>query len=349
MICAIDFGSCWLRSAFRREDLPGRLTLFEELSEYALLPDSEVHRQALDSRRIPFAVCDDSLLVVGNSAPQVRWLTRLPLTPLFVDGTVPTDDAPARQVLAALTGALLPGVRPGRNLCAIVVPGPRSSTPVADHSSDFLCRLVQMQGYQPLIVAASEAALLATGASTQFTGVSVVIGGESTSICIGRLGQPLASETVAIGANWIDSEFGRQFEMQVYDDRGTCYLDLEAVRRWKVDAGLNLRTASSDRERQMCRLYTVLLDRVVRSIGQLLEAPAVTAALDRQRLVLTVAGGASRLDGMPGLISDRLAAQGLTDRIAGVRLAADPSRVVVRGALIAAELHARCVRAGEAA
>ncbi len=349
MICAIDFGSCWIRSVFRNPQAPERLSMYAEKAEYALVANSEQHRRTLQEQQIPFAECEGSLVVVGNNAAKAQWLSRVPCTPLLVDGTVPTDDAPARQILSVLADAILPPLDDSRNLCVLTIPGVCDNSSKSKRSEEFLTRLIQMRGYTSLIVDPAEAALLASCSDAYFTGISVVMGAETTAICIARYGMPLASETIAIGSNWIDSEIARHFRIQVWDESGNAYLDLESVRQWKEQGSVHLRSAIGDRERMMSRLYSVVLDRVTRTVAQMLNSTAVRNALQKQRLAVMLSGGATMVEGFAGLLTERFIDQEIAERILSIRCAQDPCTAVIRGALIYGELESRALAVEEAA
>ena len=349
MICAIDFGSCWIRSVFRKPETPDRLAMYSEKSEYALLTNSHELRRTLDDQQIPYADCEGALVVVGNSAAKAQWLSRVPCTPLLIDGIVPTDDAPARQMLSVLTDAMLPPLSGSRNLCAITVPGLRDGSELAVKNEEFLCRLVRMRGYQPVVVDHAEAALLATCSDASFTGISIVMGAETTTICVARFGMPVAAETVALGSNWIDAEVARHFRIQTWDDEGTCYLDLESVRQWKHAGNVHLRNALGDRERMMARLYTVALDRISGTVAQMLTSTPVRNALQRQRLSVMLSGGAVMIEGFASLLTERFIEHEIAERILSVRVSSDPATAVIRGALIFAELESRALAVEEAA
>lgn len=349
MICAIDFGSCWIRSVFRNPDAPERLSLFSERSEYALIAMTDQHRRSLQDQRISFAECDGALVVVGNAAEKAQWLSRVPRTPLLVDGIVPADDPPARQMLSVLTDAILPLHSGQRNLCVLTIPGLRDGSDPAVKNEEFLCRLVRMRGYQAVVVNPAEAAMLATGSDFSFTGISIVMGAETTTICIARYGMPLATETLAIGSNWIDTEVARQFQVQVWDEDGHAYLDVESIRRWKHQENIHLRNAPGDRERMMARLYSVVLDRVARTVSQMLSATPVRNALQLQRLTVMLSGGATMVEGFASLLTEQFIEHEVAERILSVRCAQDPATAVIRGALIYGELEARTQSVEEAA
>lgn len=340
MITAIDFGCSRIRSAFRSPDHRDRLSLFVERAEYAMIRDTQHHRQALESRQIPFAICRDSLAVVGNRAMEAQWLSRVPTTPLFTDGAVPSDDPPARQMLHVLVSAMLPEPSGSVNLCALTIPGAHNHSEQTRRNCDFLTRLVQMQGYRAMVVNAAEAAVLATCGEATFTGASIVMGAETTEICIARLGVPLAANSLPVGSNWIDAEIARDYKIQLFDAGGSCYLDLESVREWKAQVQIDVSNPLGERECVLSRLYTVVLDRVVRSLGQLLTSPQVQSALQGQRLSIVLCGGAVKTGGFANLFTERLIEQDLAERILAVRTAPDADIAVVRGALIVAELEA---------
>lgn len=349
MITALDFGCSRIRSAFRNPDQPGRLTIFAERSEYAIVPNDEHHRRILEEQKIPHAVCEGEIAVAGNQSVRVDWLTRLPGTSLMPDGIVPTDDPPARQLLHMLVEAILPRPSSGMNVCGLVVPGAHDQSDRAALNQEFLCRLVRMQGYEPLVVHAAEAAILSTGSDTSFTGISIVIGAETSELCIARYGMPLATVSLPVGSNWMDTEIARQFRIELWDGSGGCYLDLESVRKWKHNPEISLYQPLSDRERMLSRLYSVVLDRIIRSVSQLLAMVSVSTVLNGQRLAILLSGGAVRVAGFASLLTERLIEHDLAQRVLAVRVAADPEFAVVRGALISAELDARLRLAQESA
>lgn len=337
MITAIDFGCHTIRSAYRSSPTASTLALFSEQSEYAVLPVQDSHRQALFDRRISFGECDDSLVVFGNRATQVRWLSRKPCAPLFTDGGVPTADAPARQILHVLTQAMLPASDGAVDSCCFTVPGGRKKS----ESREFLSRLIRMLGHEPVVVSSAEAALLASGGETNFTGATIVLGAESSEVSICRYGVELASSTLSIGSNWIDSEIARQFKFQVWDEAGECYLDLQAVREWKHSDRIHLRNGVGEREKTLARLYGALLDQVARSVRQLLKTPAVSTALGSQRLAVVCAGGPTQIAGFSSAMTERFVDHDIASEILSVKTVEDPSTAVVRGLLIHGELEQR--------
>ena len=349
MICAIDFGCSRIRSVYRNRETPDRLTMYSERSEYTLLRNTSHHRHALEAESVPYAECNESLVVFGNNAAKAQWLSRLPRTALLTDGSIPSDDAPARQMLNLLTESIMPKSFSKDNICVVTIPGIRDGSNQARKNEAFLCRLVQMRGYTPVAVNPAEAALLATCSDAAFTGLSVVMGAETTTICVARLGRILASESISVGGNWIDSEMARQFNVQMFDETGAAYLDLESIRQWKLDTTPHINSTLGDRERLLSRLYTVVQERIVRSIRELLAQPSVSAALSKQRLTIMAAGGAVMVQGFASLLTEQLIQQNIADKILSVKTAPDSETAVLRGALIYGELESISLRSEAAA
>jgi hypothetical protein len=337
MMTAIDFGCHAIRSAFRSLDNHRTITLFSERSEYVVLPDTETYRDAVTSRGIPHADCEGSIVVFGNRAEEVRWLSRQPTAPLFTDGHVPTSDAPARQILSILTGSLLPARTAAAASCCFTVP----AGPGRGKTAEFLSRLIRMHGFEPMLCSATDATMLACGNDSHFTGVTICMGTETTEISICRYGIEIACDTVDTGSNWIDTELARQLKIQVWDPSGECYLDLDSVRDWKQNPRLHLRHGTSEREQTLSRLYSHSLGQIANAVRGLLDAPAVKRNLNDQRLAVICSGGPALIGGFAGALTERFVEQDTAGRILSVRVAEDASTAVVRGLLILGELEAR--------
>lgn len=335
MMTAIDFGCYAIRSAFRSPPEFRQLMLMTERSEYAVLPLRDVCREALMQRGIPHAECEDSIVVFGNRAEQVRWLSRKPSAPLFTDGHIPTNDAPARQILSILTQAMLPDVSEGSGLCCFTTPG----GPEQSGNRDFLSHILRMQGLEPIPCSSTEAANLACGSDSCFTNIIVCMGTEVSRVSVCRYGAEVCAETIDVGSNWIDAELARQHRMQTWDDTGECYLDLNAVRDWKHDPQLHLLESPGERERTLSRLYRVVLDRIAQAVRRLINSAKVTAAVKEQRLAVLCAGGPTQILGFAEALTERFVEQETASRLLSVRVVDDPCTAVVRGLLIYGELE----------
>ncbi len=345
MITAIDFGCYAIRSAFRGTTAGGPVSVCSEKAEYVVLPNIERYRQLLDTHDVPRAECEDSLVIYGNQAIRARWLSRVPSAGIFNGGMVPTDDPPARQILDLICGAVLPPAGNTPNLCAFTVPGNERR----EESQRFLSRLIQMQGYEPLAMSAADVTMLAEGGDSSFSGISVVLGAETAEVSVTRLGVTLASQQIPVGADWIDIEIARQYQIQVFDEAGNGWLDLEAVREWKHSPERNIRNPVGEREKTLSRLLSAVLDRIAQAAKELLSLPNVVSALGEQRLNVICCGGPTCITGFASLLTERFVDHDIAGQIQSVRTVDRPELTVVRGLLIAAELEARCRRQSRAA
>ena len=340
MITAIDFGCYAIRSAYRTPSDPMRVTMTTERSEYAVLSNQSSCRETVIERNIPCAECENSTVVFGNHADQVRWLSRKPCAPLFADAAVPTGDAPARQILSVLTEAMLPKNVGAPNECFFTAPRGRSNR----ENVIFLEHLMRMHGFVPRYFNAGPSVILSSGSESCFTGVAIVIGAESSEISVNRYGIEIAAATIEVGANWIDTELARQFRIQTWDETGECYLDLEAVREWKHDARMHLRNSVGEREKTLAGLYGAVLNQIARCTRELINSPAVKSAIGNVRLAVICAGGPTQIGGFASALTERFVEHETADQILSIRTADDPETAVVRGLLIQGELEERRLR-----
>lgn len=335
MITAIDFGCHTIRAASgdtgRRDVVRG----CQERSEYVVLPATDRYQQMLESNQIGFAECEDSYVVFGNGAGQVKWLSRLPSAPLFLDGQIPTADAPARQILNVITSAMLKEVGEPNSLCCFTSPGGRSRP----GNVQFLSKLLTINQQIPIACNATDALILANGHASQFTGITLVFGAEVCELGVSRFGIPIASDVIPIGANWIDAEMARQGESKVYDASGECYLDIDSIRSWKIDSKPHLRNSYDERGRRFSRLYGVVLDRVAASLKRLLMSADVRTALGDERMNLLCGGGAIQVGGFTGCLTEKLVDHGIAEDILSIQCSEDAETAVLRGLLIFGQLE----------
>jgi hypothetical protein len=354
MICAIDFGCGTLRSLCRAGGAGSRLRRLELRSEYSAVPDTALHRRALGDQGVPYATGEGVLLIVGNDVERTRWLTRIPATPLFPGGRVPRADAPARQLLHVLTGCLLPRVTEAENVCVLISPvaetcGELSLEQAAETSGGvaFLKRLVEMAGYSVIELGAAEAALLSAWPDSQYTGVSIVLGAESSSWCLARRGLVQASGWLPAGGNWVDGEIAKQLRLHIWDADGAAYLDTGRVGAWRRQQSVDIRQPRDEQEHMLSRLILALLQQVAAGVvRQLSETEGLVSPL--RPLQVVVSGGFAATSGLPEVLAEQLSVlSGGTQRFLVLRASA-PDSAVVRGGLVYGELELRAQLAGAA-
>jgi Tfp pilus assembly PilM family ATPase len=198
-----------------------------------------------------------------------------------------------------------------------------------------------MHDFAPIAVSSAESVLLAAGCESSFTGVTIVIGAETSEISVCRLGVELASRTLAVGSNWVDTEMARQFQIRVWDDAGDCYLDIESVREWKHQERVHLRNSVGEREKTLSRLYGSILNQIATTVRDLIKSPQVVAGLGRERLSVMCAGGATHIGGFATALTDHFVDHDIASAVLNVQTIADPANAVVRGLLIFGELEQR--------
>jgi len=338
MICSIDYGSSVIRSLFRNPMVPDRLCLSSTRAEYTIVPDTDVHRKTLHGQGVPFAVCEGALLVIGNDAARARWMSRLPSTLLLAEGRIPQGDAPARQILYELTQAMLPSLSGRHGICVMTVPGAGQGETVTGLNEEFLTRLVRMKGYTPIVIGASEAAMLGACLDSLFTGISVVIGAETVSWCIARRGLVLATESFATGTRWIDTEIARRFGVQVWDAAGRVFLDTDEAMSWRMQSCPDLRSPRDDQETSLFRLFSALIQKISEGITGAMEEVDI-GIRPLQAIPVMVSGGGAITAGLPELLQVSLQEHEARSHRYSVTRTGSPELTVLRGAYVYGELE----------
>ncbi|MDA1012908.1 MAG: hypothetical protein O3A00_00475, partial [Planctomycetota bacterium] len=120
MSVALDFGTYRLKCLRPRlEHLVGRSCR----TALAVVPNTDASRRILENVQVTYAVCEDNLVVLGDSAVDVSRLVQIPSVSPLPDGRVPENDPPARQVILSLLDAVLPKPESSGELCCMTVPG----------------------------------------------------------------------------------------------------------------------------------------------------------------------------------------------------------------------------------
>ena len=336
MSISLDIGVSRIRSL--RRDADG-LVLRGARPVYSVLPDSPAYRDMLERMPVPYAVCEDALLMYGEAAADFSRLFQTPFCNLLPNGTVPDDDPPARQLLAAMIEALLPTPSIPHELCCLTLPG--NTDTIAERRTrglTLLTHLVSLRGYTPLVINSARAMILAELVDESFTGIGLVFGAGSCDISICRQGKEIAHHCVPQGGNLIDEQVALRFEDYSWDSAGNRYLDTDGITCWKESLEGSTATPQTERERFLAELNGQLIGRVLQETIHLCKQPAVVAEVGRSVCVIA-GGGPLRAPGAGTLLREAVRETAFPVDIGTVRVTTDSDETVVRGCLINAELE----------
>ena len=335
MSIALDIGAFRLKSLRRVGD---RLVARGSRCVHSILPDNESARIALDRAQLPYATCDESLLLFGDSAGDFARLFQSPCLPLMADGHIPHDDPPARQVMATLIEATLPEPRTPGKICCLTLPGKHDTADATDRELEFFSRVVKLRGYEPIVLGAGMAAILAELVDCGFTGIGIDFGAATTEVSLAHRGIELARCVVPRGGNWIDAQLARQNNEYAFDASGNRYLDTELSRFWKEDSARALDDPSDDQDAYLVELYSQLIAEVLSSASSIFASiPGVCDV--PQPLDVVCTGGTASIRGF-GSLFERFCQDGTFPvDINRVRVRAESDYTVARGCLICAELE----------
>lgn len=161
---------------------------------YIVLADTVSHRRLLEQSGVRFATCGNDLVLFGQ--PAVEWadILNLPVISLLPDGRVPQSDPVARQILALMVDAVLPPAENFGDVCCLTVPGghdlSRNDLP---YDVRFFQQLVALRGYEPKLMTAGLAVVLAELSSASFSGIGISFGAGSCQIGVIHCGRELAN------------------------------------------------------------------------------------------------------------------------------------------------------------
>ena len=300
MSIALDVGVSQMRSLRRRRF---RLVGRNCRSSYAALPDSPIRRRVLDEERVSYAVCEDSLIMLGDLVSEFAQLFHVPSVPLLLAGDVPHDDPPARQAIAAIIDAILPEPQAPKEHCCLSISGlPDRRSPAGHESLDFLTQVVRLRGYVPSILSSTRAVVLAELVGDAFSGIGMSFGAGSCEIGLVHCGLEIARCTVPVGGNWIDEQLARRDASYFWDSAGHKYLNTDAATAWKEAFAGSLLELTSAREWVLCELYQDLITRALTEACQTFSAVPEVADVP-QPVSVVCSGGATSISGFCELLT----------------------------------------------
>jgi len=336
MTIGLDIAGRSMQS-LRRE--PGRLIGRSTPAEYIALPPTANDRRLLERARVPYAVCDGSLIVHGRPAVEMAPLVHVPRLPILPQGKLPQGDPLSRQLAGSMLDSLLPQTTRMDAVCAVVPPqSDDAGNLTATREWEFFSRLIRMRGYRPVAVDSPSALVLATLGHTGFSGLALTVGDFRCAVTISRYGQSLVQAAVPRGLAWIDEQLALSSGRVVWDMDGNSYVDTDAVAQWKQAVNPSLLAPSTPDERFLADRYLELLRELLGTLSnRCLQSPEV--ATFRGPLSLVCCGEAAGARGFAGLLAEELGRTGLPITLGDIRIADDPVFTVARGCLIRAELE----------
>jgi hypothetical protein len=301
----LDLGSTQFRSLRRHGDrLIGRACR----AVYASIPDTTGHRRLLERDRVPFAECEDALILLGDAAAEWSPLLQAELIPLLPDGQLPAHDPLSRQILSLMIDAVLPAASIPHETCGITVPGELLPSE-GGHERRFFTRLIELRGYRPVIVGQGAAVVLAELDDRGFTGIGISLGASQCEFALVRSGLEQARCAIPWGTSEIESELQRSAKSPA---------------------------AAASGERLLADfLVEVLLEAGAR-IGQNGGFRIVT-----QPVAIACSGGLTARAGFGELLQQAWQRAAWPIQIRGLRMAANPVYTVARGCLIQAKIAAQ--------
>lgn len=335
MNIGLDLGAQSFRSVRRRS---GQLHAFQSRSAYSVLPDSPAQRRILEQSGIPYALCEGYLVLIGVAALEHCRLFQVPCISLLPGGEVPSDDPLARQILATLVQHHVPRSQEEGEICCYIPPA--ASTTEGNTDAEFFTRLIRLQGFRPLRLAAGMALVLAELVDDSFTGIGCSFGAASCDFTLSYQGIEIVSCSIPRGGDWIDEHFARQTQSYCWDPYGNRLLDLEKVAALKEAFDGSIVHPVGPEEKLLSRIYAELLTGVIQEAA-LHFAGCKQIAHPRGPIQVVCSGGTAQIPGFHDLVSLVFREVSFPVAIREIRLSDPSPYVVARGCLINADLESQ--------
>ncbi|TWT49922.1 hypothetical protein KOR42_37400 [Thalassoglobus neptunius] len=338
MTVALDLGCSEFRS-YRR--VGKRLIARRTPSLFCSAPDDiEIHEIASQSR-IPYSVAESSLVFLGKTAVEIAPEIGRPLSAVFRNGYLPEKDPVARQVLSILIETLLPPATHPDERCGVSIPasaGRRQSS-----KTNFIHQLLSLRGYHPLLLDPATALAISELASSNMTGLTVVVGAESVAFALMHRGRSVFHSQYSKGFREIGQRFATEFHQFVWDQNGTQFLDLEAASRLLPTLKTNSASEPNNQQKWLAKsifdlIFSAWNAQYLRLFREL-DDPVF-----REELQVVYTGGPTHFEAFPDLLRAVFQNSAIPISIGMCR----PSRFapygVARGLLVHAELDSNLIK-----
>lgn len=348
MTAALELGSSAIRSLRREGDV-----LMSRTSRcvYAVLPDSPAHQRLLEQSSLQFTTCDEGILLLGDGAYENAELFKSPVLPLMVGGRIPKGNPLVRQLISSLVEVILPIAGSRDQICALTLPGGAAldSSSEARADLEFYIRLVKLQGYEPKLVPASQALILAELVESAFTGIGIVFGASGCEAILAHRGNPICHAASDHGGEWIDRCLAKKLKVPTIggaNDSDTAGTD----EKYDQESLISI----ARRREQLTSAATISGDDFTKHVESLLEetvfelCEAFSAELIRSRrakelpspLPIVCGGGLIQTPGFGSILASVLKNVDLPVQTLRPRMVTRSSHSIARGLLISAELEA---------
>jgi hypothetical protein len=343
MSIALDIGSHRIQS-LRRED--NRLIASNRRCAYAVLPDSPTHRRLLEQAQMSYVVCDEGLLLVGDAAEDNSSLFKSTCRTLLPAGRIPQNDPLARQVMGSLIETALPvsgwttGAGTVAPTCCLTLPGGTDLDGNGTRSDfEFFQQCIRLRGYEPRIVPAGAAVVLAELVKDSFTGVGMVFGSSGCEALLTHRGKPICHARTTFGGQWLDDQLAERQKKVTYNPTGERYLNVPEMSQRKASLQGSISQPSNSFEECLADLMTNSCVSLVDSFRSEISSNPQTSELPQPMPVVCV-GGITKIPGFDALITEVLHHLDLGIQVQPPHVVKNDTFTIARGLLIDAELNA---------
>ncbi|MEW4488612.1 hypothetical protein AB1L42_11050 [Thalassoglobus sp. JC818] len=338
MTVALDLGCSEFRS-YRR--VGKRLIARRTPSLFCSAPDDDQIHDLASQSRIPYSLAENSLVFLGNAAVKIAPELGRPLSPVFRNGHLPEQDPIARQVLSILIDTLLPPATHTDERCGVSIPA--SAWRRQSFKTNFIHQLLCLRGYHPLLLNPAVALAISELASSNMTGLTVVVGAESVAFAMMHRGRTVFHSQYSKGFRTIGQKFAAEFHQFVWDQNGTRFLDLEAASQLLPTLKTNSTDEPNSQQKWLAKSIFELLFSAWNA-QYLRLCRELDDPIFRDELQVVYTGGPTQFEAFPDLLKAVFQTSPIPIRLGMCRPSQYAPYGVARGLLVHAELDSSLIK-----
>jgi len=318
----IDIGTTFINCAERRGD---SIVFRSERDAFFAIDYSDFTKEMLTRSGTKYIQKQDQLYVVGDEALKLANVFNKEVRRPMSRGVISPDEKEALPMVELLIKIVVGEPNQAGEIVYHSLPGdPLDADFNLVYHKGVLQGFLQGLGYTPKSITEGLAVVFSELAEEGFTGLGISFGGGMVNVCLSYMSVPVLSFSLSKAGDWID----RQVAMAV----GNTATRVCTIK----ESGLNLAKDSQDKiERALSIYYDYLIEYVIENVKMEFEKARQMPGLD-QPITVALAGGTALPTGFAERFERVLRRTGFPLPVKAIKLASQPLRSVVKGALAAA-------------
>ncbi len=324
----IDIGTTFVKCAQKIND---GIVFKSQRNAFFEIEHNNFTRRILEKAEIRYILKDDKLYIVGQEplefANMLKKETRRPLS----KGIISSKEKEAIVMIEILIKNIVgESSYPGETIYYSVPGEPVDADLNIIYHEKLLAGFLSALGYSPKAINEGYAVILSELAGEDFTGLGLSFGGGMVNVCFSFMSVPVFKFSVTKAGDWID----QQVAMAVDETAGR----ITAIKEYSFD--LEDKDNPSKIENALSVYYDHLIEYVIENIKQQFSRHEKIPLISKP-VTIILSGGTSLPKGFAARFKQILGQLKLPIPVGEVKMAIQPFKSVVKGALVAASAEER--------